>query len=130
MRREVKVSTRALVVYVTVPNPDEAKRIAHVLIGERLAACVNIVCGIQSVYRWEGKIASDEELLLIIKTTRDQYSSLEKRVKDLHSYSTPEVIALPIEEGSAEYLRWLHESTSLESTSLEGTSLPSDPAVG
>jgi len=101
-----------LIVLVTTPNEDEARRIANTLVEERLAACVNIVGGIESIYRWEGRVTSDHETLLIIKTTDDKYSHLEKRVKELHSYTTPEVIAFKIERGSAEYLSWLRDSVS------------------
>jgi periplasmic divalent cation tolerance protein len=79
-------------------------------VSERLAACVNIVSSVQSVYRWEGRIVSDQESLMIIKTTEEQYSALERRVKELHSYGTPEVIATRIETGSEQYLSWLRNS--------------------
>ena len=79
---------------------------------ERLAACVNIVGGIESVYRWEGKVTSDSEALMIVKTTGERYPELEHRVKELHSYSTPEVVAIRIERGSKEYLNWLRDSTA------------------
>jgi periplasmic divalent cation tolerance protein len=101
-----------LLVLVTAPNEDEARRIANALVEERLAACVNIVGAIESVYRWEGQVTTDSETLLIIKTTDEKYEELEQRVKELHSYSTPEVIAFKIERGSAEYLSWLQDSVS------------------
>ena len=101
-----------LLVLVTAPNEDEARRIANALVEERLAACVNIVGAIESVYRWEGQVTTDRETLLIIKTTDDRYEDLEQRVKELHSYSTPEVIAFKIERGSSEYLSWLRDSLS------------------
>ena len=83
---------------------------------ERLAACVNIINGIESIYRWEGEVARDRELLLIIKTTASRYGELERRVKELHSYTTPEVIAFRIERGSTNYLNWIHDSTTLVDT--------------
>jgi periplasmic divalent cation tolerance protein len=101
-----------LIVFVTTPGRDEAARIADALVSERLAACVNLVAAIESVYRWEGKVTRDREALMIIKTTADRYAELERRVKELHSYSTPEVIALRIERGSSDYLEWLRESTA------------------
>lgn len=101
----------ALVVFITVPDRAEADRIADTLVGERLAACVNILGPIRSVYRWEGKVAHDEELLLVIKTTRPRYAALEARVLEIHPYQTPEVIALPIEQGSAAYLGWIRTET-------------------
>jgi periplasmic divalent cation tolerance protein len=103
----------SLILFVTVPNRDDAARIAEALVAERLAACVNIVPGIESIYRWEGKVARDQELLLIIKTTSERYAEVERRVKELHSYTTPEVIAMKIERGSYEYLKWLQDSTAV-----------------
>jgi periplasmic divalent cation tolerance protein len=100
-----------LIVFVTAGNTDEANRIAEAVVHERLAACVNLVPGVESVYRWEGKVTRDAEILLVIKTTDERYTDLERRVKELHSYSTPEVISFKIEKGSADYLKWLREST-------------------
>lgn len=98
-----------IVVYVTVGTGEEADRMAQALVGEQLAACVNRVRSIQSVYRWQGKVEQNDEELLIIKTRRQLFPALEKRVKELHSYSVPEIIGLPIIEGSADYLTWLRE---------------------
>ena len=99
-----------LIVLVTTANAEEAARIADVLVSERLAACVNIVPGIESIYRWEGKVTRDKESLMIIKTTAERYDELERRVQELHSYSTPEVIAFRIDRGSEPYLEWLRDS--------------------
>jgi periplasmic divalent cation tolerance protein len=104
--------SNALVVLVTASNAEEASRIAEALVGGRLAACVNIVSGIESVYRWEGKVARDSEVLMIIKTTDDRYPALEAQVKALHSYTTPEVIAMRIKRGSEAYLNWLTDSVA------------------
>ena len=101
-----------LIVLVTAPHDELANRIATALVEERLAACVNIVSGIQSIYRWEGAVTRDREVLMIIKTASDRYAEVERRVKELHSYSTPEVIAVRIDQGSVEYLNWLVESTA------------------
>ncbi|HKY05732.1 MAG TPA: divalent-cation tolerance protein CutA [Blastocatellia bacterium] len=100
-----------LIVFVTASNADEAGRIAESVVSDRLAACVNLVPGVESVYRWEGKVTRDAEILLVIKTTDERYPDLERRVKELHSYSTPEVISFRVEKGSADYLKWLREST-------------------
>jgi len=102
----------ALIVLVTAPNVEEASRIANALVGGQLAACVNIVGGIESIYRWEGRVARDNEVLMIIKTTDARYAELEEQVKALHSYTTPEVIALRIERGAEAYLKWLSDSVA------------------
>jgi periplasmic divalent cation tolerance protein len=102
----------SLIILVTAPSRDEAARISESLVTERLAACVNIVPGVESIYWWEGKISRDQELLLVIKTTGERYAEVERRVKELHSYTTPEVIALRIERGSEDYIKWLQDSTA------------------
>src|SRR5438045_3421451 len=107
--------SNALIVLVTARNTDEASHLADALVGSRLAACVNIVSGIESVYRWEGRVARDSETLMIIKTTDDRYTEIEQQIKALHSYTTPEVIAIRIECGSAAYLKWLGESVAPKS---------------
>ena len=101
-----------LLVLVTAPSEDEARRIANALVEERLAACVNIVGAIESVYRWEGQVTTDRESLMIVKTTAAGYEQVEQRVKELHTYSTPEVIAIRIERGSEQYLSWLQGSVN------------------
>ena len=103
--------SEALIVFVTVAARADGERIAEALVGEQLAACVNIVGPIRSIYRWQGEICRDDEHLLIIKTTRARYAALEARVKALHSYEVPEVVALPIELGSAQYLAWIGDMT-------------------
>lgn len=103
-----------LIIFVTTPNEDEARRIAETLVNERLAACVNIISGVESIYRWQGQIERDREFLLIIKSITGRYTALEQRVKELHSYTTPEVIAFKIERGSPSYLDWIHDSTKSE----------------
>jgi periplasmic divalent cation tolerance protein len=100
-----------IVVYVTTPNEDEAVKIAKAIVEEGLAGCVNIVKAVRSIYRWQGKIEDDSEALMIIKTKRELFDQLQKRIKGLHSYSVPEIISLPITDGSADYLNWLKEVT-------------------
>ena len=100
-----------LIVFVTTSTRDEASHIAEVLVSGQLAACVNIIPSLESIYRWEGKIARDHEALMIIKTSEERYADLERRIKELHSYGTPEVIAIKIEQGSADYLKWIRDST-------------------
>ncbi len=91
----------------TCPNRRAAQRIARALVEERLAACVNIIPVAQSLYRWRGKIESARELLLIIKSPRRAYAKLEKRLRALHPYELPEVIAVPITSGYRPYLAWI-----------------------
>ncbi|MCK4910531.1 MAG: divalent-cation tolerance protein CutA [Thermodesulfovibrionales bacterium] len=101
----------AIVVIVTASNEEEAAKIGKALVDERLAACANIVPKIRSIYRWEGKVQDDPETLMLIKTTDGAFDALLKRVKELHSYSVPEIIALPIGAGSSDYLSWIEDST-------------------
>jgi len=100
-----------IVVLVTCGSEEEATKIANSLVEEGVAACVNIISPVRSIYRWEGKIWDEKEWVLIIKTQKKRFEELQKKVKSLHSYSVPEVIALPIVEGSAPYLKWLEETT-------------------
>ena len=100
-----------IVVFVTCGSEEEALKIARALVEEKLAACANMVSPLRSIYRWEGKIWDEKEWLLIIKTQRSKFEDLAKRVKALHSYSVPEIIALPITEGSPAYLNWIEENT-------------------
>ncbi|HEY2991017.1 MAG TPA: divalent-cation tolerance protein CutA [Candidatus Binatia bacterium] len=101
-----------IVVLVTVGSPDEGDRLARALVEERLAACVNRVPTVQSIYRWQGQVESSAEELLIVKTRRDLFARVKDRVQQLHSYSVPEIIALPILDGSESYFRWLQEELS------------------
>ena len=103
--------SKAIVVLVTCGSEEEATKIANSLVEEGVAACVNIISPVRSIYRWEGKVWDEREWVLIIKTHEKRFEELEKKVKSLHSYSVPEVIALPIVEGSASYLKWLEETT-------------------
>lgn len=95
------------VVLTTVGSREEGDRIATALITEGLAACVNLL-PIQSLYRWQGKICKDEEIQLIIKTDLNRFDALQSRLMELHSYDLPELIALPIIQGSEAYLHWMH----------------------
>ncbi|HXG18870.1 MAG TPA: divalent-cation tolerance protein CutA [Methylomirabilota bacterium] len=106
--------TDAIVIFVTTGSEAEAETIAQALVESHLAACVNILSPIRSIYRWEGKIADDKEWLLLIKTHQDRFSAVEAQVKALHSYQTPEVIALPVVQGAEEYLQWLVAETASE----------------
>jgi len=111
-----------IVVLVTCSSEEEALRIAHALVEGHLAACVNLVSPIRSIYRWEGKIWDEKEWLLIIKTQAKRFDRLKKRVKSLHSYDVPEIISLPIVEGSSSYLNWIRENTKqkLKGSKIQG----------
>lgn len=102
------------VVLSTVGSEDEARKIAHHLVEHKLAACVNIVPKIESVYRWQGKVESNREYLLVIKTSSEKFPEVSKAIRELHSYELPECIALGIEDGSSDYLRWLDDSLKPE----------------
>jgi periplasmic divalent cation tolerance protein len=98
------------IVLITAPAMEEAERIAQTLVEERLAACANLLPGITSIYRWEGRVERDFEMLLIVKTTDDCLPALIRRVRELHSYEVPEILAVPVTGGSPEYLAWLLSS--------------------
>jgi periplasmic divalent cation tolerance protein len=104
---------RPIVVLVTAGSADNAGLIARALVEERLAACANIVPGVRSIYRWEGRVVDDAEWLLVIKTERTRFAALEARVRALHTYTVPEVIALEVVEGSRPYLEWLLGASSM-----------------
>jgi len=104
--------TQFVVVFITCGSEEEASKIAHALVDERLAACANMISPIRSIYRWQGKICDEREWLLVVKTRETRFQDLEKRVKSLHSYQVPEIISLPILAGSSSYLSWLEESTA------------------
>ncbi|HSK31468.1 MAG TPA: divalent cation tolerance protein CutA [Candidatus Limnocylindria bacterium] len=101
-----------IVVYVTAGSPEEGEKLARALVEERLAACVNRIKSVQSVYRWQGQVEQSDEELLIVKSRKDLFPALEKRVRELHSYAVPEIIALPLVAGSAGYLGWLRDQVS------------------
>lgn len=97
----------AIVVFMTAANGEEATRLADLLVGAHLAACVQILPEMESVYRWQGQIERQSEILLIAKTTTAKFAELEREVRALHSYETPEIVAVPIVAGSTPYLEWL-----------------------
>jgi periplasmic divalent cation tolerance protein len=101
-----------LVVLVTVPSVEAGAGIARALVEERLAACVNVVPGLRSIYFWEGRLRDEPEALLIVKSSRARYEALEQRVLALHPYAVPEVLALPVAGGSPAYVAWVRESVA------------------
>lgn len=104
--------TERVVCFSTASSETEAVRLAQTLVEEQLAACVNLVPGVRSIYRWQGKVEDGSEWLLVIKTRRGLVDALTARVKALHSYTVPEVVAMPIVGGNPDYLAWLDESTA------------------
>jgi periplasmic divalent cation tolerance protein len=103
-----------IIVFLTAPTVEEATRLADLLIGAHLAACVQILPEMESVYRWQGKIERQSEILLIAKTTAAKFAELEREVRALHSYDTPEIVVVPIVAGSTPYLKWLADSLNPE----------------
>jgi len=100
----------AIVVFMTSGNADEARRIANELVERQLAACVQILPEIESVYRWNGEVQRDKEILLLAKTTAAQFNNLEKAVREMHSYDTPEIVAIPMALVSEPYRAWLADN--------------------
>lgn len=103
-----QINRQGCVVLITAPSQDEARQIASTLVEEHLAACVNVI-QIESIYRWDGKICTDPEWQLIVKTQLDVFPELERRVLELHSYDVPEIIAVPMTVGSLSYLTWMSD---------------------
>ena len=103
-----------IVVFITAPNKDEASRLADLLVERNLAACVQILPAMQSVYRWKGKVERQEEVLLIAKTFTAKFAELEREVRAVHSYETPEIVAVPLTAVSEPYRQWLSASVNAE----------------
>jgi periplasmic divalent cation tolerance protein len=103
---------RIAVALVTAPSADEAARIGRILVDERLAACVNVVGPIRSIYRWRDGVEDEPEHLMLLKIRRADFDAVAQRVRDLHPYDVPEVIALDVSAGSPPYIHWLLESTT------------------
>lgn len=102
--------TDKVVILVTASSQEECRKIATRLIEERLAACVNIAQPVQSVYRWEGEVEESREFLMFIKTNRNLFPQVKAEISQVHSYQTPEIICLPIIDGSPNYLHWINDS--------------------
>lgn len=101
----------AVVVFVTVPDAKVARRMADRLVGEKLAACVTEVPGARSTYRWKGRVERAREIVLMIKTRKALARRLERRVREIHPYDVPEILALAVGSGESRYLKWIREST-------------------
>lgn len=107
--------TDAIIVLTTVETSDDGERIAHLLIERELAACVQIMPLMNVIYRWQGKVEKASEHLLLIKTRRELYSTIESEIRANHPYQVPEIVALAVENGSKDYLSWLIDSTKFSS---------------
>ena len=105
------MASEAVVCLSTASSAEEAETIAKALVGEELAACVNLVPGVRSIYRWQGKIEDGAEVLMVIKTRRELVEPLSRRIKELHSYTVPELVAMSVVAGNPDYLQWLVDST-------------------
>ncbi len=119
----------AIAVVTTVATEEEALLIARELVARRLAACVNIVPGVRSVYRWQGEIQTDSEILLVIKSRREAFEDLAAAIRELHSYELPEILSFAVDQGDASYLAWIE--SALGRTSAPDSAGPevSDPKV-
>jgi len=95
------------VIYTTIDNEQDARKIAHFLIEEQLVACVNIIPNVESIYRWKGKIEEDKEFILIAKTVDGNVLKAIKRIKELHNYELPDIISIPVNNGYSEYLEYI-----------------------
>ncbi|MCX6113460.1 MAG: divalent-cation tolerance protein CutA [Proteobacteria bacterium] len=102
--------TKYIVILVTAPSRKEAKKIADAVLDKKACACVNIINGVKSLFYWKGKIDNAQESLLVIKTKKTAYRNIEKIIKNIHSYTVPEIIALPIVFGSRDYLNWIENT--------------------
>jgi len=104
------MAEEAIVVYCTFPDVETARRIGRQLIEEKLAACVSLVPGVESIYRWQGAIETSAEVLALMKTTTWKYQMLENKIRELHPYEVPEIVSVRVDGGSAPYLNWIEQS--------------------
>lgn len=105
---------RAIVVVTTVGTEEQAYLIAREIVSRRQAACVNIVPGVRSIYRWKGKICKDGELLLIVKTLEEEFEAVAATIRELHSYELPEILSFGVSRGESQFLQWIADSTDKE----------------
>jgi periplasmic divalent cation tolerance protein len=110
----VTEDSRALVVFVTAPSEAQAVDLGQRLVDERLAACVNVVPGVTSIFMWQGRREEAAEALLLVKAPAGGYPALQRRILELHPYSVPEVLAIAVDAGAPAYLQWVHESVPVE----------------
>lgn len=105
--------SKIIVIFVTASSLDEAKKIGQTLVEEGLVACCNIVQMVESIFKWQGKLNIEHEVLMIFKTREEKFDTVEKRIKQLHSYEVPEIIAIPITHGSKNYMDWVKKETQI-----------------
>ena len=108
--------TEMLVVFTTFANAEDAARVVRVLVEERLIACGNILPGVRSLYRWEGKVADQQEVMVLMKTRKQDWTALMSRLHELHPYQTPECVAIRIASGAPKYMAWLESALEPEAT--------------
>ena len=113
-RDHSSMASKVALVYVTTSNEEEAKRIGSALVNKKLAACVNIVPGMRSIYRWQGKVNEDDECIMLVKVPRDNADAVIENIKEMHSYEVPCVVMIPIIHGLPEYLDWIMNETEIE----------------
>jgi periplasmic divalent cation tolerance protein len=104
------MAEEVLVVFTTWPDVEKARIAARALVEEKLAACANLIPGVESIYRWQGAVETSAEVLMVLKTTIARYQALETRILDLHIYEVPEIVALRVSDGLPRYLRWVEGS--------------------
>ena len=104
--------TKFVTIFSTAPKEEEAKKIANDLVSKKVVACVNIIPGLRSIYRWKGKICDEREVMMVMKTKDSLVEDVKKELKSLHSYECPELIVLPISDGLPDYLSWIEENTN------------------
>ena len=107
--------SKHLVIFCTVATMEDAEKISDKLVGEELAACVNVINGIKSIYKWKGDICRDDELLLVIKSKEANFINIKEAILSLHPYDVPEIISLEIKDGHSDYLKWIDEVVSVRS---------------
>ena len=100
-----------MLVLTTLPNSDAAAELAKSVVNEKLAACANVLPAVRSIYRWQGKVQDENEVLVLFKTTQEHFERLKARILELHPYEVPEVLAIPVEQGYQAYLDWLAQET-------------------
>lgn len=113
-RDHSSMASKVALVYVTTSDEEEARRIGSALVDKKLAACVNIIPGMRSIYRWQGKVVNDNECVMLVKAPKDNAETVIEKIKEMHSYEVPCVIVIPIAQGLRSYLDWIMNETEIE----------------